>query len=277
MAKKVEAEAVKSVDHEIKIPAEIFDPERSHKKLLAMLTRPLDPWQVYEQHVQDPVRGPFHMHYTSSHDVRNRLDEVLGPQNWRAHYQSDPQGVRCILQIRANLLLSSISVMNCPGADEGWLEKTGTIAYNSKNPYMTESTDKEAFKHAALEWGIGRELYRKGTVCHVPPQPSDVLARVEMLLPDHQWNWKQKTTDGRRELSTAEQENPFSVPDAIAFIKLVANGENVDYLTCFQRPGWIEWVVAQYAKDRSIQVWKTLKRLEPITDEQDSTSDVSNY
>lgn len=254
MAKKVEAEAAKLVDFMVDDPKPV-NAALAGETRLALLTRPLDPWQVYEKDVEDPKRGPFHMHYTSSHDVRNRLDEVLGPQNWRAHYQSDPQGVRCVLEIRASLLVDYTT-------PEPWLEKTGHAAYHNPGLYSTESTDAEAFKRAALEWGIGRELYRKGTVHYATTAPEDVLKRVAMLLPDYQHDWEKKAEKFQRSLDTPEKLNPFSVTDAIAFIQLAANGENADYLACFRRPGWVEWVVAQYAKDRSIQVWKTLKKAE---------------
>lgn len=81
--------------------------------------------------------------YITSRAVMNRLDEVVGPDNWQDEYKAAPSGgVMCGISIRVN---------------GEWVTKWD----------VGENTDFEAikggfsdaFKRAAVKWGIGRYLY----------------------------------------------------------------------------------------------------------------------
>ena len=76
----------------------------------------------------------------------NRLDEEVGPAYWRDEYHETALGVVCTLSI---------------WTDGEWVGKTdiGTDSdiEGEKGAYS------DAFKRAAVKWGIGRELYGDGT------------------------------------------------------------------------------------------------------------------
>jgi hypothetical protein len=89
------------------------------------------------------------MAYISSRAVQDRLDEVCGPAGWRNEFTPAPDGgVLCGISIR---------VTHADGTTE-WITKWDGA----------ENTDVEAvkgglsnaMKRAAVQWGIGRYLYR---------------------------------------------------------------------------------------------------------------------
>lgn len=81
--------------------------------------------------------------YITSRAVMNRLDDVCGPHNWRDEYAAGPDGgVICGLSIRVG--------------DE-WITKWDG-AENS-NIEAVKGGLSDAFKRAAVKWGIGRYLY----------------------------------------------------------------------------------------------------------------------
>jgi len=81
--------------------------------------------------------------YITSRAVMDRLDQVVGPENWRDQYRAGPSGgVLCGISIRIN--------------DE-WVCK-----YDGAENTAFEAVKgglSDAFKRAAVKWGIGRYLY----------------------------------------------------------------------------------------------------------------------
>lgn len=82
--------------------------------------------------------------YVTNRAIMERLDEVVGPENWKNEYQKAPDGgVMCGLSIRI---------------DNEWITKWDGA----------ENTDIEgvkgglsnSMKRAGVQWGIGRYLYR---------------------------------------------------------------------------------------------------------------------
>ena len=97
---------------------------------------------------RDKTKG-LAMAYISSRAVQDRLDEVCGPDGWRNEFRQAPEGgVLCGISIR---------VVREDGTPE-WITKWDGA----------ENTDVEAvkgglsgaMKRAAVQWGIGRYLYR---------------------------------------------------------------------------------------------------------------------
>lgn len=81
--------------------------------------------------------------YITSRAVMNRLDEVVGPENWQDTYQPAPSGgIMCGLSIRVN----DEWVTKYDGADNTDFE-------------AVKGGFSDAFKRAAVKWGIGRYLY----------------------------------------------------------------------------------------------------------------------
>jgi hypothetical protein len=81
----------------------------------------------------------------------NRLDEVLGPENWWDDYVSNEHSVICRLSIRLpedGRVLTKADAGGYAGmADEGDDAKSG---------------HSDAFKRAGVKFGIARELYGDG-------------------------------------------------------------------------------------------------------------------
>ncbi len=81
--------------------------------------------------------------YLTSRSVMNRLDEVVGPANWRDEYKPGPDGgVICGLSLR----IEGEWITKWDGAENTQFESIkGGLS--------------DAFKRAAVKWGIGRYLY----------------------------------------------------------------------------------------------------------------------
>lgn len=110
--------------------------------------------------------------YITSRAVMDRLDEVVGPNNWKDEYAPGPQGgVICGLSLRI---------------DGEWITKWD----GADNPDIEAIKGglSDAFKRAGYKWGIGRYLYKLESVwvpCEVhgktivlkstPPLPSWAL------------------------------------------------------------------------------------------------------
>lgn len=85
--------------------------------------------------------------YITSRHVMDRLDEVVGPENWQDRYEVHGQRVICYLSIRVN----DEWITKADGAGDTHVEaEKGGIS--------------DALKRAAVKWGIGRYLYDLGNV-----------------------------------------------------------------------------------------------------------------
>lgn len=78
--------------------------------------------------------------------VMDRLDEVVGPARWRDSYRAGPDGG---LICRLEILL-----------DGQWIPKED--AAENTDVEAVKGGISDAFKRAAVKWGIGRYLYRLG-------------------------------------------------------------------------------------------------------------------
>ena len=77
--------------------------------------------------------------YIDARDVMDRLDAVVGPENWSDEYEFHGARIICRLTV--------FGVSKCDGAGETDIEsEKGGIS--------------DAFKRAGVKWGIGRYLYR---------------------------------------------------------------------------------------------------------------------
>ena len=90
---------------------------------------------------KDKTRG-LALAYIDSRDVQDRLDAAVGPENWRDEYQEIAGLVVCKLWLRINGEWN----WKCDGAGKTDVEaEKGMLS--------------DAFKRAAVKWGIGRYLY----------------------------------------------------------------------------------------------------------------------
>lgn len=86
--------------------------------------------------------------YLDARDVMDRLDEAVGPANWRDSYIETPKGrTLCTLEIRV---------------DGEWIAKSDGAGDTDVEGEKGSISD--ALKRAAVKWGIGRYLYDLGNV-----------------------------------------------------------------------------------------------------------------
>ncbi len=119
---------------------------------LADLRKPFPPdrisWRVGSV-TQDKSKG-MALAYIDARDVMNRLDEVAGP-SWQCEYVPMPNGTCCC---RIGLKVGEEWVWRSNGA----INLTDSDKLDQKE--MTEKGSySDAFKRAAVLWGIGQYLY----------------------------------------------------------------------------------------------------------------------
>lgn len=85
--------------------------------------------------------------YIDARDVQDLLDEVVGPENWCTDFNVINENLFARIGIKVN--------------DE-WVFKTDCGVESNVEVEKGEASD--AFKRAAVQWGIGRFLYRLGIV-----------------------------------------------------------------------------------------------------------------
>jgi hypothetical protein len=116
-----------------------------HPELFAALAAPFDPNEL-KQRAQAGRQIP----YVTARTVMNRLDAVLGPENWWDDFVPLEHSVICRLTIRLpdGTILTKCDAGGYAGlADPGDDDKSGFA---------------DAFKRTAVKFGVGRYLYRDG-------------------------------------------------------------------------------------------------------------------
>lgn len=83
--------------------------------------------------------------YIDARDVMNRLDSVVGPQNWQNRYEVHGNKTICYLSIR--------------DADDPVLWITKADGAGDTDVEAEKGSISDALKRAAVLWGIGRYLY----------------------------------------------------------------------------------------------------------------------
>lgn len=111
----------------------------------AALAAPFDPAAIHwrAQTLTKSGDKALALAYLDARDVMNRLDEVCGPANWQDKYEETAKGrVVCSIGIRV-------------GDDWIWkADGAGDTAVEGEKGGISD-----AFKRAAVKWGIGRYLY----------------------------------------------------------------------------------------------------------------------
>jgi len=120
------------------------------KDLFARLSAPFHPddieWRAGATN-SDKTKA-LALAYITSRAVMDRLDEVVGPENWRDEYKPGPAGgVVCGLSLRI---------------DAEWVAKWDGAENTEFEAIKGGLSD--AFKRAGYKWGIGRYLYRLESV-----------------------------------------------------------------------------------------------------------------
>jgi hypothetical protein len=113
--------------------------------LMERLRAPFPPdrvsWRVGST-TQDKSKG-MALAYIDARDVMDRLDDVCGPENWQCDYPHANGKTVCRIGIRIE------------GNDWVWkADGAGDTDYEAEKGALSD-----AFKRAAVRWGIGRYLY----------------------------------------------------------------------------------------------------------------------
>jgi hypothetical protein len=113
--------------------------------LFAALAAPFD-----SQELRTRAQGNRQIHYITARTAMNRLDSVVGPENWWDEYTPGENSVLCRLTVRMpdGSTLTKADAGGYAGMpDQGDDDKSGF---------------SDAFKRAAVKFGVGRYLYRDG-------------------------------------------------------------------------------------------------------------------
>jgi hypothetical protein len=99
-------------------------------------------WRVAQKGARDGKPWAKVLAYVTNRAIMQRLDDVMGPENWRNEFQHIDSAFLCGLSLR----IDSEWITKWDGAQESQIEATkGGIS--------------GAMKRAAVQWGIGRYLY----------------------------------------------------------------------------------------------------------------------
>lgn len=117
-----------------------------HPDLFAALAAAFEPDEVKQR----AAGGARSVLYVTARTVMNRLDNVVGPENWWDDYTPNEKSVLCRLTLRMpdGQVLTKADAGGYAGmSDEGDDDKSGF---------------SDAFKRAAVKFGVARYLYRDG-------------------------------------------------------------------------------------------------------------------
>jgi len=95
---------------------------------------------------QKPGKGGNKMDYVTARFCMDRLDQSVGPQNWKNEYKEIGGHLICGVSVKS---------------DGEWVTKwdVGT----ESNFEAEKGHFSDAFKRACVHWGIGRDLYKEPT------------------------------------------------------------------------------------------------------------------
>jgi hypothetical protein len=119
--------------------------------------------QFDAQETRARMQGGRQVQYITARTAMNRLDSVLGPENWWDEYVPGENSVLCRLTVRLpdGSTLTKADAGGYAGmADQGDDDKSGF---------------SDAFKRAAVKFGVGRYLYRDGVPSFASSVPESVV------------------------------------------------------------------------------------------------------
>ena len=105
-------------------------------------------WRIQQQGLSKGLPWALVLAYVTNRAIMDRLDDVVGPENWTNDFTESPNGgVLCTLGIRVD---KGVWVYKTDGADNTEIERVKGGLSN-------------AMKRAGVQWGIGRYLYKLPT------------------------------------------------------------------------------------------------------------------
>lgn len=164
-------------------------------KLIEQLAEPFAPedieWRVGSTNA-DKSKG-MALPYITARAQMNRLDSLLGPENWRDEYVQIPGGFLCGLSIRI---------------DNDWITKWDGGSDSDIEPIKGGLSD--AFKRAGVKWGLGRYLYDI-PIQWVPLEPIGRSWKLSKIPQLPVWALPEKAREETEE-DKGEEAKPTSEP-----------------------------------------------------------------
>lgn len=148
----------------------------SFKEIHEKLLEPFDPADVEWRagSFSEKSNKAMALAYITARAVMNRLDEVVGPENWQDSYEAisgadGDRGYICTIYIK----IGDEWVSKSDGANESTFESVkGGLS--------------DSFKRAGIKWGIGRYLYKLG-VSWVPAEKKGRYVNLKKTPKLPQW------------------------------------------------------------------------------------------
>lgn len=107
--------------------------------------------------------------FLSNRAIMDRLDEVCGPENWQNEFKPGPAGgVLCGISIRVTR----------DGAPPEWITKWDGAENTDIQPVKGGMT--ASMRRAAVQWGIGRYIYRMPTIWAAVDREGRIVERPEV-------------------------------------------------------------------------------------------------
>lgn len=135
---------------------------RDFEHIFISLALPFEPWELRVRQ-----QGGRDLTYVTSRTVMNRLDEILGPENWWDTYVPGSNSVMCKLTVRL------------PDGSTVTKEDAGGYAGMSDQGDDDKSGFSDALKRAAAKFGVGRYLYGDGVPPFARPAFSEAKAQQD--------------------------------------------------------------------------------------------------
>lgn len=124
--------------------------------------------EFYPGDVKTRKQGGRDLSYITARTAMNRFDDVLGPENWWDDYR--PNGETSII--------CALSIV-LPDGRTLTKQDAGGAAGMSDAGDDDKSTFSDAFKRAAVKFGVGRYLYQDGQTFHEGPVGIEVWADLQ--------------------------------------------------------------------------------------------------
>jgi len=216
------------------------------------LTAPFPPdrvsWRVGST-TADRKRG-MALAYIDARDVMDRLDEVCGPENWQCRYPHANGKTVCEIGIRIN----GEWIWKADGAgDTDFEAEKGALS--------------DAFKRAAVRWGIGRYLYD----LEAPWVDIEVSGRSVRIAPYETAKLRDLLMRRMKRAPAATRGFQLIAPDTGDAVMYDRGGAFLDALESAMRAGnATEWWTANAATARRLaerfpQAAKRVEELEQLT------------
>ena len=156
-----------------------------YQKLRAPLSAKLISWRVGRKATGDTMGQA--LPYITPRVIQNMLDEIVGPENWRNSFLANTLGtgmasVVAIIELRLNGEWIAKS-------DAAQVDSFKEDGQNNSKEIAIKGAYSDAFKRAAVMWGLGRYLYEyeapwvaldgNKRLSEIPILPADMLPEDE--------------------------------------------------------------------------------------------------